>query len=69
MEGDCRRFELAIERPLVQRLDVAQNVLELESTRVDLVRRERPEHERVVGIRAVSEPDQHAATLTHRPEG
>src|SRR5205823_7072020 len=34
-------------------------MLELEPARVDLVRGERPEHECVVGIRAVSKPDQH----------
>jgi Mn-dependent DtxR family transcriptional regulator len=64
VQGDRRRLELALDCPLVQRLDVAQHVLELEAARVDPLRGQRPEHERVVWIGAVSKPDQHAATLT-----
>jgi hypothetical protein len=59
VERQRRDLEPSVERPEVQRLDVLQDVLELEVAGVDLPRRERPEHERVVGIRAVSEPDQH----------
>ena len=36
-----------------------EDVLELEAARVDAPRGERPEHERVVGIGAVAEADQH----------
>ena len=36
-------------------------MLELESARVDLARGEAPEHERVVGVGAMSEADQHEA--------
>jgi hypothetical protein len=39
-------------------------MLEFESPRVDLLRGERPEHERVVWVRAVSEPDPHVGEIT-----
>ena len=65
VERDRRHLEPAFERPLVQRLDVAQDVLELEAARIDLALGEGPEHERVVGIRAVPEPDLH---LSPRPK-
>ena len=57
VQRDRRHLEPALERPLVQRLDVLQDVLELEAARIDLARGEAPEHEGVVGIRAVAEPD------------
>ena len=48
-------------RPLVQRLDVAEHLLELVPARVDEVGRQRPVHERVVGVRAVSDADPQGA--------
>jgi hypothetical protein len=45
--------------PLVERLDVRQNLLALEPAGVDAVRRERPEHERVVGVGTVTYADPH----------
>jgi len=57
-ERDRGHLEPPLERPLVQRLDVAQDVLELELARVDLARGEAPEHERVVRVWAVSKADQ-----------
>src|SRR5436190_5496623 len=64
MQRDRGRLEPSLERPVVQGLNVPQHVLELEPARVDPVRGKRPEHECVVGIRAVAESDQHAARLT-----
>ena len=58
-ERHRRRLEPALERPLAQRLNVLQNVLELEAARVDRAGRERPEHEGVVGVGAVAEADEH----------
>ena len=58
-----RDLEPPLARPVVQRLDVRDDVLELEPARVDAARRDRPEHERVVGIRAVSDTDPHGADL------
>src|SRR5512133_61142 len=43
-------------------------MLELEAAGVDPVRGECPEHERVVGIRAVAESNQHAARLTQQED-
>ena len=60
-ERDRGDLELAVDCPGVQRLDVAQDVLELEAPRIDLARGEAPEHERVVGVGAVAETDQHGA--------
>ena len=60
-ERDRGDLELALERPVVERLDVLQDVLELEAARVDLAGGEGPEHERVVGVGAVAEVDQHGA--------
>ena len=67
VERDRRHLEPALERPLVQRLDVLQDVLELEAARIDLARGERPEHECVVGIRAVAEPDLHRSASPEEP--
>ena len=64
VQRDRGRLEPAVDRPFVQRLDVAQDMLELEPACVDLIRGERPEHERVVGIGTVSEPDQHVREVT-----
>ena len=68
VDGDRGRLEPALERPLVQRLDVGEDVLELEAAWVDPARRQRPEHEGVVGIRAVAEADEHERRrLAHAP--
>ncbi|CAN5808597.1 hypothetical protein BH20ACT14_BH20ACT14_18360 [soil metagenome] len=48
-------------RPLVQRLDVGEYLLELVAPRFDPIARERPEHERVVGIGTVTDADPHGA--------
>ena len=61
VRGDGSDLEPTLERPLVERLDVAEHVLELESARVDPALGESPEHERVVGIGAVAQADQHGA--------
>ncbi len=60
-ERERRHLEPARARPLVQRLDVAEHLLELVPVRLDAVGRERPEHERVVGIGAVADADPHEA--------
>ena len=64
MQRQRGHLEPALERPLVQRLDVREHVLELEAARVDPSRGEAPEHERVVGIRAMPEADQHGREAT-----
>jgi len=64
MERDRGRLELAVDRPFVQRLDVAEHVLELEPARIDPLGGERPEHERIVWIRAMPKPNPHRARLT-----
>ena len=56
-----RHLEPSRPRPLVERLDVGEHLLALETAGVDTSLGERPEHERVVGIGAVSYPDPHAA--------
>ena len=63
VQRDRGHLEPAAERPLVQRLDVLQHLLELEAARVDRAGRDRPEHERVVGIGAVAEANQHRPRL------
>ena len=60
-ERDRRHIEARLQRPLVQRLDVLGDELELESAVVDRALREGPEHERVVGVRAVADADLHEA--------
>jgi hypothetical protein len=50
-------FELPAQRTLVQAFDVRQLVLVTPGARIDFPGGERPEHERVVGIRAVCDVD------------
>ena len=49
-------------RATVQRLDVLQHVLDGDARDLHLAGGERVEHERVVGIRAVTDADQHATS-------
>ena len=56
---ESRDLEPRRPRPLVQRLDVAEDLLELVPARVDEVRRQRPVHEGVVWVGAVSDADPH----------
>ena len=60
-ERDRGHLEAALERPLVERLDVLAHRLEVEAARVDGARREAPEHEGVVGVRAEAETNEHRA--------
>ena len=53
--GERGHLEPPFERPLVQGLDVRDDRLELEAAEVDRARLERPDHERVVGIRRVAD--------------
>ena len=48
-------------------LRLLRDELELEAARVDAPRRERPDHERIVGVGAVSHLDRHARHVTLRP--
>jgi hypothetical protein len=57
VERDGRDGELPGERPVVQALDVGELVREAEPLRVHLPLGERVEHERVVGVRTVSQGD------------
>ena len=67
-ERDRGHLEARGARPLIQRLDVREHLLEAESARVDEIRRQRPVHERVVGVGAVADTDVHeAATLPALP--
>src|SRR5207244_3952750 len=61
---DRRDLEAALRRPLVQRLDVGDDLLEPESARVDAPRVQRPEHERVVGICRMPHPYLHRRHVT-----
>ena len=67
VQRDRSHLELRLQRPLVQRLDVLQHLLELEAACVDRAGRDRPEHERVVRVGAMAEPDQHRARLAPAP--
>ena len=69
VQRDRRRLQAPLERPLVQGLDVGQDVLELETARVDAPGGERPEHERVVGVWTVAEADQHGRRRLAAPAG
>ncbi len=55
--GQRCHLEAALERPLVQRLDVGNGGLQIETARVHPARLEGPDHERIVRVRAVPDPD------------
>ena len=57
MRADRRDLDLARHRHLVQRLDVVEDVLDAEFPDPDRALRQAEEHERVVGVRAVAEPE------------
>ena len=57
MRAQRRHLQLALDRTMVQHLDVGDDVFERQPTRVELAVGERVEHERVVGIRAVADAD------------
>src|SRR5579884_178402 len=59
MDRQRGHLEAPLGRPLVQRLDVTQNVLEAEAAGVDLALRERVEHERVIRVRTMSKANQY----------
>jgi hypothetical protein len=63
VRGERERGDLQPCRPspLVQRLDVAEDLVELVPARVDAVLGERPVHERVVRVGAVTYADPHEA--------
>src|SRR5439155_3508917 len=56
--GDSRHLELARARAAVQRLDVLQHVLDLEPLRLHLAGGEGVEHEGIVGVGTVTDPEQ-----------
>ena len=58
-ERQRRHLQAPCARPLVERLDVSQHLLEDEPPRVDQVRGQGPVHECVVRVRAVSHTDAH----------
>ena len=60
-ERHRRHLEPSRARPLVERLDVGEHLLALEAAGVDAAFGERPEHEGVVGVGAVSYADPHEA--------
>jgi hypothetical protein len=62
-ERERRYLEPALERPLVQDLNVLWHELELEAARVDRAGRQRPDHEGVVRIGGMSESNLHVCTL------
>ena len=59
VEGEGGHLQAPLQRPLVESLDVAEDVLELEAARVHAPAGKRPEHEGVVGVGAVTESDSH----------
>jgi hypothetical protein len=59
VKGNRGYLEPARESPLVQSLDVTENVLELKAACVDCAGPEPPEHEGIVGIGAMTETDPH----------
>ena len=63
VERDGRDFVLAFERGAVQRLDVGQHLIDLDAVDVHGAARQAIEHERVVGIRTVSDGDFHDDTV------
>ena len=65
VQRDRRDLELAPERAPVQRFDVAQLVDVAPAAGVDLAGRERPEHERVVGIGAMRQMDRAGRLSCH----
>ena len=71
-ERDRGDLEPGRARPLVQGLDIGEYLLEDEAPPVDEVGRQRPVHERVVGVGAVANADLHGATTvapcSPRPE-
>ncbi len=56
----------ALHRPVVERLDVLQDVPEFEALGVDLVLRERVVHERVVRVRTVRHRDRSCIGRVHK---
>ena len=57
MDADRRDLQLSLQGALVERLDVLELVDEPEPARVELVVGQGIEHEGIVGIGAVSDPD------------
>ena len=56
--GNGRDFQLGGARPAVQRLDVLQHVRDLDARNRHLARGEGIEHEGIVGVGAMADPDQ-----------
>jgi hypothetical protein len=50
MDRDCRNVQFASKRPLVQRLNVFQSMLEPIPAQINLIFRHRIKHERVIWI-------------------
>ena len=53
-DGHGGRLEAPLTRPHVERLDIGRHKLDLEAAQVERVLRDRPHHEGVIGIRAMS---------------
>ncbi len=66
MQAQGRQFQFALERSLVERLDIDQLVPELVRRSVDLAASQGIEHEGIVSIRAVSYTDQYGALVHGR---
>src|SRR5262245_2758831 len=58
---------LAVEGGAVQRLDVGEDLVDLDAAGVDGARRQTVEHERVVRVRAVRDGDSHRASWAEAP--
>ena len=58
VKGDGRDLVAAFQCPSIQRLDVLQDVTELEPAAVDAILRQRIEHEGIVRVRTVGYGDQ-----------
>ena len=58
VHADCRHLQLAQPGPLVKGLYVPEDMFELKGPRVYSTRGQAKEHERVVGVRRVSQSNQ-----------
>jgi hypothetical protein len=54
-DGHGGRLEATLTRPHVERLDIGRHELDLEAAQVERALRDRPHHEGVIGIRAMSD--------------
>jgi hypothetical protein len=57
VKRDGRDFVLALEGRAIQRLDIREDLVDVDAARVDVAGRESVKHERIVGVRTVRDGD------------